>query len=136
MKRWCKIGWIRSSTFFLNSKKLIFDMFPSLCQWRLSLPVTPVRCGQDSQHLNSSRETAIVSWRQKRKHIINIIGKISCYIILSDIKLVNVTGMSSILATVTFQMLWLLATMNVGGLCPEYPLCNLSNVLAFGHNNI
>ena len=87
-------------------------MFPSLCQWRLSLPVTPVRCGQDPQRLNSSRETAIVSCRQRRKHMINIIGKIRCYILLSDIKLVNVTGMPGILATVTFQMLWRLATTN------------------------
>ena len=51
--------------------------------------------------------------------MINIIGKIRCYILLSDIKLVNVTGMPGILATVTFQMLWLLATMNGGGLWPQ-----------------
>ena len=94
-------------------------MFPSLCQWRLSLPVATVRCGQEPTCLRSPRETAIVNWSQSRKHMINIIGKIRCYILLSDIKLVNVTGMPGILATVTFQMLWPLATMNSGSLRPR-----------------
>ena len=41
-----------------------------------------------------------------------------------------------ITATVTFQVLWPLATTKYGSLRPRYPLCDFKNAVAFGHKEL